>query len=156
MDEAGSRVHISKITVPKSIEELEAKIEATKTEKLAAVKSQNFELAASFRDRERQYLLQLEAAKAKWEQELQEHRETVDEDKVAEVVAMMSGVPVQRIAKAENLKLLEMAENLKKKVVGQDDAVQKIVKAIQRNRVGLKDPNKPIGTFMFLGPTGVG
>ena len=116
MDEAGSRVHISNITVPKSIEELEAKIEATKTEKLAAVKSQNFELAASFRDKERQYLLQLEAAKAKWEQELQEHRETVDEDKVAEVVAMMSGVPVQRIAKAENLKLLEMAENLKKKV----------------------------------------
>ena len=156
LDEAGSRVHISNITVPKSIEELEAKIEATKTEKLAAVKSQNFELAASFRDKERQYLLQLEAAKAKWEQELQEHRETVDEDKVAEVVAMMSGVPVQRIAKAENLKLLEMAENLKKKVVGQDDAVQKIVKAIQRNRVGLKDPNKPIGTFMFLGPTGVG
>ena len=95
LDEAGSRVHISNITVPKSIEELEAKIEDTKTEKLAAVKSQNFELAASFRDKERQYLLQLEAAKAKWEQELQEHRETVDEDKVAEVVAMMSGVPVQ-------------------------------------------------------------
>lgn len=100
--------------------------------------------------------MQLESAKAKWEQELQEHRETVDEDKVAEVVAMMSGVPVQRIAKAENLRLLEMADNLKKQVVGQDDAVQKIVKAIQRNRVGLKDPNKPIGTFMFLGPTGVG
>ena len=156
LDEAGSRVHISNITVPKSIEELEAKIEDTKTEKLAAVKSQNFELAASFRDKERQYLLQLESAKAKWEQELQEHRETVDEDKVAEVVAMMSGVPVQRIAKAENLRLLEMADNLKKQVVGQDDAVQKIVKAIQRNRVGLKDPNKPIGTFMFLGPTGVG
>ena len=156
LDEAGSRVHISNITVPKSIEELEAKIEDTKTEKLAAVKSQNFELAASFRDKERQYLLQLESAKAKWEQELQEHRETVDEDKVAEVVAMMSGVPVQRIAKAENLRLLEMADNLKKQVIGQDDAVQKIVKAIQRNRVGLKDPNKPIGTFMFLGPTGVG
>lgn len=156
LDESGSRVHISNITVPKSIEELEEKIEVTKTEKLAAVKSQNFELAASFRDKERQFLLQLEAAKAKWEQELQEHRETVDEEKVAEVVAMISGVPVQRIAKAENLKLLEMSENLKKKVVGQDDAVQKIVKAIQRNRVGLKDPNKPIGTFMFLGPTGVG
>lgn len=156
LDEAGSRVHISNIIVPKSIEELEAKIEDTKTEKLAAVKSQNFELAASFRDKERQYLLQLEAAKAKWEQELQEHRETVDEDKVAEVVAMMSGVPVQRIAKAENVKLLEMGDILKRKVVGQDEAVQKIVKAIQRNRVGLKDPNKPIGTFMFLGPTGVG
>jgi len=156
LDEAGSRVHISNIIVPKSIEELEAKIEATKNEKLSAVKSQNFELAASFRDKERQYLLQLEAAKNKWEQELQEHRETVDEDKVAEVVAMMSGVPVQRIAKAENQKLLEMGDVLKQKVVGQDDAIQKVVKAIQRNRVGLKDPNKPIGTFMFLGPTGVG
>ena len=156
LDEAGSRVHISNIIVPKSIEELEAKIEETKNEKLAAVKSQNFELAASFRDKERQYLLQLEAAKAKWEQELQEHRETVDEDKVAEVVAMMSGVPVQRIAKAENAKLLEMNAILKQKVVGQDEAIDKIVKAIQRNRVGLKDPNKPIGTFMFLGPTGVG
>lgn len=156
LDEAGSRVHISNITVPKEIEDLEAKIEVTKTEKLAAVKSQNFELAASFRDKERQFLMQLESAKNKWEQELQEHRETVDEEKVAEVVAMMSGVPVQRIAKAENLKLLEMSNTLKNQVVGQDDAVQKIVKAIQRNRVGLKDPNKPIGTFMFLGPTGVG
>ncbi|MDH6356470.1 ATP-dependent Clp protease ATP-binding subunit [Parabacteroides sp. PF5-9] len=156
LDEAGSRVHISNIIVPKSIEELEAKIEDTKVEKLAAVKSQNFELAASFRDKERQFLLQLEAAKSKWEQEMQEHRETVDEDKVAEVVAMMSGVPVQRIATAENIKLLEMGEILKKQVIGQDEAVQKIVKAIQRNRVGLKDPNKPIGTFMFLGPTGVG
>ena len=156
LDEAGSRVHISNIIVPKSIEELEAKIEETKNEKLAAVKSQNFELAASFRDQERQFLLQLESAKAKWEQELQEHRETVDEDKVAEVIAMMSGVPVQRIAKAENAKLLEMSGILKQKVVGQDEAIDKIVKAIQRNRVGLKDPNKPIGTFMFLGPTGVG
>lgn len=156
LDEAGSRVHISNIIVPQHIEELEKQIEATKTEKIAAVKSQNFELAASFRDKERQLLLQLEAAKTKWEQELQEHRETVDEEKVAEVVAMMSGVPVQRIAKAENQKLLEMADVLKKKIVGQDEAVNKIVKAIQRNRVGLKDPNKPIGTFMFLGPTGVG
>ncbi|WP_080904693.1 ATP-dependent Clp protease ATP-binding subunit [Parabacteroides sp. Marseille-P3160] len=156
LDESGSRVHISNIIVPQHIEELEKQIEATKTEKIAAVKSQNFELAASFRDKERQYLLQLEAAKTKWEQELQEHRETVDEDKVAEVVAMMSGVPVQRIAKAENLKLLEMGDVLKQKIVGQDEAVSKIVKAIQRNRVGLKDPNKPIGTFMFLGPTGVG
>lgn len=156
LDEAGSRVHISNIIVPKSIEELEGKIEDTKAEKLAAVKSQNFELAASFRDKERQFLLQLEAAKTKWEQEMQEHRETVDEEKVAEVVAMMSGVPVQRIATAENVKLLEMGETLKKQVIGQDEAVQKIVKAIQRNRVGLKDPNKPIGTFMFLGPTGVG
>jgi ATP-dependent Clp protease ATP-binding subunit ClpC len=156
LDEAGSRVHISNIIVPKSIEDLEASIEETRNKKIAAVKSQNFELAASFRDQERQSLLQLESAKAKWEKELQEHRETVDEDKVAEVVAMMSGVPVQRIAKAENQKLLEMSDILKGKVVGQDDAIEKVVKAIQRNRVGLKDPNKPIGTFMFLGPTGVG
>jgi len=156
LDEAGSRVHISNITVPKSIEELEDKIEETKAEKIAAVKSQNFELAASFRDKERQFSLQLEDTKSKWELELQEHRETVDEEKIAEVVAMMSGVPAQRIAKSENLKLLEMTDTLQKKVVGQDEAVQKIVRAIQRNRVGLKDPNKPIGTFMFLGPTGVG
>ncbi len=156
LDEAGSRVHISNIIVPKSIEELEAKIEETKAEKMAAVKSQNFELAASYRDKERQYLLDLDSAKAKWEKEMQEHREIVDENKVAEVIAMMSGVPTQRIAKAENARLLEMADILKSKVIGQDEAVQKIVKAIQRNRVGLKDPNKPIGTFMFLGPTGVG
>ena len=156
LDEAGSRVHVANIVVPKSIEELEARIEKTKADKLAAVKAQNFELAASFRDQERQCLLDLEAAKAKWEKELVEHREIVDEDKVAEVVAMMTGVPVQRIAKAENVRLLEMADVLKSKVIGQDEAVKKIVKAIQRNRVGLKDPNKPIGTFMFLGPTGVG
>lgn len=156
LDESGSRVHVSNIVVPKSIEELEAKIEDTKAEKLQAVKSQNFELAASFRDKERQLLLQLEAAKSKWEAEMQENRETVDEEKVAEVVAMISGVPVQRIAKAENQRLLEMADSLKSRVIGQDEAVKKVVKAIQRNRVGLKDPNKPIGTFMFLGPTGVG
>ncbi len=156
LDESGSRVHISNIVVPKAIEELEAEMEETKQSKLQSVKSQNFELAASFRDKERQLLLKLEAAKAKWEEELQENREIVDEEKVAEVVAMMSGVPVQRIAKAENQKLMEMGDILKAKVIGQDDAVTKIVKAIQRNRIGLKDPNKPIGTFMFLGPTGVG
>lgn len=156
LDEAGSRVHISNIIVPQEIEDLESLIEVTRNEKLAAVKSQNFELAASFRDKERQYLLSLEDAKAKWEKDLLEHRETVDEEKVAEVVAMISGVPVQRIAKAENQRLLEMGDELKTKIIGQDEAVMKIVKAIQRNRVGLKDPNKPIGTFMFLGPTGVG
>jgi ATP-dependent Clp protease ATP-binding subunit ClpC len=156
LDEAGSRVHISNIVVPKGIEELETKIENIQIEKLVAVKSQCYELAASFRDKGRHYLSQLEAAKAKWEHDLQEHREIVDEEKVAEVVAMMSGVPVQRIATTENVKLLEMGNILKKKVVGQDNAVSKIVKAIQRNRVGLKDPSKPIGSFMFLGPTGVG
>lgn len=156
LDEAGSRTHISNIIVPKAIEELESQIEETKQSKLQAVKSQNFELAAGYRDQERQLMLKLEAQKAKWEEELQENRQIVDEDKVAEVVAMMSGVPVQRIAKAENQKLMEMADILKSKVIGQDEAVTKIVKAIQRNRIGLKDPNKPIGTFMFLGPTGVG
>ena len=156
LDEAGSRMHISDIVVPPYIEELEKKIESVKEEKQSAVKSQNFELAASYRDEERQLMQQLEVAKEKWEKEMQEHRKTVDEDKIAEVVAMISGVPVQRIAKTENVRLLEMADVLKSKVIGQDEAVEKIVKAIQRNRVGLKDPNKPIGTFMFLGPTGVG
>ncbi|MDR3250794.1 MAG: ATP-dependent Clp protease ATP-binding subunit, partial [Tannerella sp.] len=156
LDEAGSRMHISNIVVPPYIEELEKKIESKKDEKQKAVKSQSFEIAASLRDEERMLIAQLEAAKNKWEKDMQEHRETVDEDKVAEVVAMMSGVPVQRIAKSENDKLLEMEDVLKRKVIGQDDAVHKIVKAIQRNRIGLKDPNKPIGTFMFLGPTGVG
>ncbi|MDR3268068.1 MAG: ATP-dependent Clp protease ATP-binding subunit [Tannerella sp.] len=156
MDEAGSRVHISNIVVPRHIEELEAKIEATKNEKLTAVKSQNFEVAANFRDKERQYIIELDEEKSLWEKEMQEHREVVDADQVAEVVAMMSGVPVQRIVLEETIRLREMAGKLKEKIIGQDEAVEKIVKAIQRNRVGLKDPNKPIGTFMFLGPTGVG
>ena len=156
LDEAGSRMHINNIVVPQYIEDLEKKIEKVKEEKQSAVKSQNFELAASFRDKERHLLVELDAAKEKWEKEMHENRETVDEDKVAEVVAMMSGVPVQRIAKTENVRLLEMGDVLKNKVIGQDEAVNKIVKAIQRNRIGLKDPKKPIGTFMFLGPTGVG
>ena len=156
LDEAGSRMHISNIVVPQYIENLEKQIETTKEAKQSAVKSQNFELAASYRDKERQYLTDLDNAKNKWEKEMQSHRETVDEDKVAEVVAMMSGVPVQRIAKTENVRLLEMEDVLRNKVIGQDEAVHKIVKAIQRNRAGLKDPHKPIGTFMFLGPTGVG
>lgn len=156
LDEAGSRVHISNIVVPKEIEELEKLIDATREDKIKAVKSQNFELAASFRDKEKEYIANLDAAKKRWEEELQEQRQTVDEEKIAEVVAMMSGVPVQRIAQAEGNKLLEMANVLKTKIIGQDEAVNKIVKAIQRNRVGLKDPNKPIGSFMFLGPTGVG
>jgi len=156
LDEAGSRVHIANVVVPQHIEDLEARIEETKNAKLAAVKSQNFELAAGYRDTERQYLLQLDEAKGSWEQEMQAHRETVDADQVAEVVAMMSGVPVQRIATTENNKLRDMDTLLKQKIIGQDEAVAQIVKAIRRNRVGLKDPNKPIGTFMFLGPTGVG
>jgi ATP-dependent Clp protease ATP-binding subunit ClpC len=156
LDEAGSRMHISTIVVPPYIEQLEKQIESIKEAKQTAVKSQNFELAASYRDKERNCLSELDKAKEKWEKEMQEHRETVDGEKVAEVVAMMSGVPVQRIAKTEYARLLEMEDVLKLSVVGQDEAVRKIVKSIQRNRIGLKDPKKPIGTFMFLGPTGVG
>lgn len=156
LDEAGARVHVSNITVPKEIESLEAQIETCREDKINAVKSQNYELAASFRDKEKELQRTLETAKDNWEKQMQEHREIVDEEKVAEVVAMMTGVPVQRIAQAEGNKLLAMAGELKREIIGQDEAVDKVVKAIQRNRVGLKDPDKPIGTFMFLGPTGVG
>lgn len=156
LDEAGSRVHISNIVVPETILKLEEKIEETKENKIKAVKAQNFELAASFRDKEKTLIDELETSKSKWEEELQQHRETVDAEKVAEVVAMMTGIPVQRVAQAEGARLLKMGEQLKGKVIGQDDAIVKIVKAIQRNRAGLKDPNRPIGSFVFLGPTGVG
>ena len=156
MDEAGSRVHITNITVPKEIETIEEAIIEAGAMKRKAAQAQDFESAASYRDREQQLRKELDDAKARWEQQLNEQRETVDEEKVAEVVAMMTGVPVQRIAQAEGKRLLEMAPALKNAIIGQDQAIDKIVKAIQRNRVGLKDPNKPIGTFMFLGPTGVG
>ncbi len=156
LDEAGSRVHISTIKVPKKIEELEAEIEQTKNEKIAAVKNQQFEKAASFRDKEQGLLRTLEREKLKWEKDLLSNREEVDEPKVEEVVAMMTGVPVHRIAQGESERLLQMGDKLQGSVVGQDDAIAKIVKAIQRNRAGLKDPSKPIGTFIFLGPTGVG
>ncbi|HKJ42850.1 MAG TPA: ATP-dependent Clp protease ATP-binding subunit, partial [Sunxiuqinia sp.] len=156
LDEAGSRVHIANINVPERIVKLEEKIENTREEKIKAVKSQNFEVAASHRDKEKNLLQLLEQEKEAWEKELINHREQVTEEKVAEVVAMMSGVPVQRIAQAEGIRLMNMGTKLKGSVVGQDEAIAKIVKAIQRNRAGLKDPNKPIGTFIFLGPTGVG
>jgi ATP-dependent Clp protease ATP-binding subunit ClpC len=156
LDEVGSRVHISNINVPDKIIKLEEKIENIKEEKISAVKSQNFELAANHRDKEKNLLNLLEKEKENWEKELINHRETVDELKVAEVVAMMSGVPVQRIAQAEGKRLMNMASDMKNNVVGQDEAITKIVKAIQRNRAGLKDPNRPIGSFIFLGPTGVG
>jgi ATPases with chaperone activity, ATP-binding subunit len=156
LDEAGSRVHISNINVPERIVKLEEKIEKTKEEKIKAVKSQNFELAANHRDKEKSLMQLLEQEKEEWEKELINHRETVTEEKVAEVVAMMSGVPIQRIAQAEGKRLMDMGKQLKGSVIGQDDAIVKIVKAIQRNRAGLKDPNKPIGSFIFLGPTGVG
>ena len=156
LDEAGSRVHISNINVPDRILKLEEKIEKTKEEKIKAVKSQNFELAANHRDKEKSLMQLLDQEKEEWEKELINHRETVTEEKVAEVVAMMSGVPIQRIAQAEGKRLMDMGKQLKGSVIGQDDAISKIVKAIQRNRAGLKDPNKPIGSFIFLGPTGVG
>lgn len=156
LDEAGSRVHISNINVPDRIVKLEEKIEKTKEEKIKAVKSQNFELAANHRDKEKSLMQLLEQEKEEWEKELISHRETVTEEKVAEVVAMMSGVPIQRIAQAEGKRLMDMGKQLKGSVIGQDDAIVKIVKAIQRNRAGLKDPSKPIGSFIFLGPTGVG
>ncbi|MCU0459629.1 MAG: ATP-dependent Clp protease ATP-binding subunit [Bacteroidales bacterium] len=156
LDESGSRVHISNIVVPEKILALEKQLEETKKEKSNAVKNQNYERAASFRDKERDILDLIEAEKKRWEKELALNREVVDEEKVAEVVAMMTGVPVQRIAQTEGTRLLQMAEELKTSIVGQDEAIAKIVKSIQRNRAGLKDPNKPIGTFIFLGPTGVG
>ena len=156
LDEAGARVHISNINVPDKIVKLEEKIEKTKEDKIGAVKSQNFELAANYRDKEKNLLTQLEEEKERWEKELLNHREIVDEQKVAEVVAMMSGIPVQRIAQAEGKRLMNMAKDLKGKVIGQDEAIAKVVKAIQRNRAGLKDPNRPIGSFIFMGPTGVG
>jgi len=156
LDESGSRVHISNIKVPENIINLEKSIEEAKKEKLKAVKNQQFELAANLRDKEKRLIEQLEDEQSRWEKELAKHRETVDSEKVAEVVAMMTGVPVQRIAQAEGTRLLKMADELKGSVIGQDEAISKIVRAIQRNRAGLKDPNKPIGTFVFLGPTGVG
>ena len=156
LDESGSRVHISNIVVPERILKLEEDIEETKLEKIKAVKNQNFERAASFRDREKEYLDLLDQEKSKWEKEIAKNREMVDEEKVAEVVAMMTGVPVQRIAQAEGARLLKMGDEMKNSVIGQDEAIGKVVKSIQRNRAGLKDPNKPIGTFIFLGPTGVG
>ncbi len=156
LDEAGSRAHITEITVPREIERLEEEIAQAGREKLAAAQSQDFEKAASFRDREQQLKSRLQEANDAWEQQLRADRAMVDADKVAEVVAMMTGVPVQRIAQAEGSRLKEMAPALARQIIGQDAAIEKIVKAIRRNRVGLKDPGKPIGTFMFLGPTGVG
>lgn len=156
LDEAGSRVHITNIVTPKEIEELEnsiAEITALKTE---AARNHDFEKAAEYRDQEQGMRQKLTEITHKWEEKLDADRQIVDEDKVAEVVAMMTGVPVQRIAQAEGKRLRDMAAELQSEIIGQDEAVEKIVKAIRRNRVGLKNPDKPIGTFMFLGPTGVG
>lgn len=156
LDEVGSRVHITNINVPKEIIDIEKKIEDVKEEKNAVVRNQQYEKAAQLRDKERILQEELETAKNKWEEEAKIHRVTVSEDDVAEVVSMMTGIPMQRVAESESGKIVKMADELKGSVIGQDEAVAKVVKAIQRNRAGLKDPNKPIGSFFFLGPTGVG
>ena len=156
LDEAGSRVHISKVVVPKEIEDLEKQIAQAQENKLKAVQDQNFESAAGYRDQQERLKLELNDMKEKWEQSLDTTREVVDENDIAQVVAMITRVPVQRIAQAEGLRLLGMTDELKKQIIGQDEAIDKIARAIRRNRVGLKDPNRPIGSFMFLGSTGVG
>ncbi len=156
LDEAGSRVHITNIHVPSEIIDIENKIEDTKKNKTRAINSQKFEEAAEYRDLERKLQADLEVAKTKWEEEAKIHRESVTEENVAEVVAMMTGIPVQRIAKNEGERLINMEKELEGSVVGQIEAIKKVVKAIRRNRAGLKDPKKPIGSFVFLGPTGVG
>ncbi len=156
LDEVGSRVHLTNINVPQEILDIEAKIEVIKEDKNNVIKSQQYEKAAELRDTERKLQDALEAAKTRWEEDTKNHRVTVTEDHVAEVVSMMTGIPVSRVAEKESGKLSKMSEEIKGKVIGQDEAVMKVVKAIQRNRAGLKDPNKPIGSFFFLGPTGVG
>ncbi|MEC8611261.1 MAG: ATP-dependent Clp protease ATP-binding subunit [Bacteroidota bacterium] len=156
LDEAGSRVHINNINVPENILKLEKELDHIKSTKGQVIKKQRFEEAAKLRDEERQIENNLKQAKLLWEEELKSQRETVDHENVAEVIAMMTGIPVQRVAEQESKKLVDMEEELKGKVIGQDGAISKIVKAIRRNRVGLKDPEKPIGSFIFMGPTGVG
>lgn len=156
LDEAGSRIHLTHISVPKEIEEQERLIEETQQHKNEAIRLQNFELAASFRDRENQYTAQLDRLKNEWQEKLKDNRETVDAPQIEEVVSMISGVPVQRMAQSEGVRLKGMRQALLSKVIGQDKAIDTLVRSIQRSRVGLKDPSKPIGTFLFLGPTGVG
>jgi ATP-dependent Clp protease ATP-binding subunit ClpC len=156
LDEVGSRVHLNNINVPKEIIDIEKSIEDIKEDKNRVVRSQKYEEAAKLRDKERQLIEKLEAAKKKWEEETKNHRVTVTEAHVEEVVAMMTGIPVTRVAEKESGRLAKMDNELEGKVIGQDDAIKKVVKAIKRNRAGLKDPNRPIGSFIFLGPTGVG
>ena len=156
LDEAGSRIHITNITVPKQVLELESRLEVIREQKTKAVNGQKYEEAARLRDDEKHMESALESAQKQWEDDSKLNRETVTEDNVAEVVSMMTGIPVNRVAEAESHRLGELPQLIKGKVIGQDEAVSKVVKAIQRNRVGLKDPNKPIGSFIFLGQTGVG
>jgi ATP-dependent Clp protease ATP-binding subunit ClpC len=156
MDEAGARVHINNIHVPEEIVKLEDAIEDVKKEKNRVVKSQKYEEAAQLRDREKRLMEQLDLAKSRWEEKTRTEKYAVTEDNVADVIGMMTGIPTKRIAQKESFKLLNMGEELSGKVIGQEEAIKKLVKAIQRTRVGLKDPRKPIGSFIFLGPTGVG
>ncbi len=156
LDEAGSRVHITNIKVPKNITDLEENLEEITIKKKAAIKKQKFEIAAGLRDTEKKHTTQLEHAKDIWEKELKNHKEIVSEENVADVVSLMTGIPVNKVASQERKKLVSMTDSIKAKIIGQNEAVEKVVKAIRRNRVGLKDPNKPIGSFIFLGPTGVG
>lgn len=156
LDEVGARVHLKNIHVPKHIEELEAQIEEVKEEKNKAVKSQQYEKAADLRDHESKLVRKLEKAKEDWEEEAKTKKYPVTDEDIAEVVAMMTGIPVKRVAQSESKKLVGMTDDLKRVIIGQDEAIVKVSKAIQRNRVGLKDPSKPIGSFIFLGPTGVG
>lgn len=156
LDESGARVHIKNIHVPQEILNIEKNIEEVKQRKSDAINAQKFEEAANFRDLERKLSLELERAKKRWDENSRIHREIVSEENVAEVVSMMTGIPIQRVAQNESARLLHMEEDLKGSIIGQDEAIGKVVRAIRRNRAGLKDPNKPIGNFIFLGPTGVG
>jgi len=156
MDEAGSRVHLTNVSVPVEIEDKEKEIAAAIEQKSKAVKEQNYELAASFRDKVKELSVELEAMKVEWEKSMKGNRKEVDAEMIADVVSMMSGIPVQKLAQSEGIRLAGMKEELKHHVIAQDDAINKITKAILRSRIGLKEPNHPIGTFLFLGPTGVG
>lgn len=156
LDEVGARVHLKNIVVPKEIEQMEKEIEELKEQKNKAVRDQKYEEAASLRDQESKSSRSLEYAKAHWEEESKTKRYPVEEDDIAEVVAMMTGIPIKKVGESESKKLIHMGDDVKKMVIGQDEAIAKVAKAIQRNRVGLKDPKKPVGSFIFLGPTGVG
>ena len=156
MDEAGARSHLVNISVPAEIEKQEEQVQLLQEKKVQAVRQQNYELAANFRDQERQAEEQLQTMKDEWQEKQKETRQPVDVAEIETVVSMISGVPVQRMAEAEHIRLRRMKDDLTSAVVGQDKAIETLVKAIRRSRVGLKDPNKPIGTFLFLGPTGVG
>jgi len=156
LDEVGSRVHITNVNVPKEITDIENQVEELKDQKAEVIRSQQYEKAAELRDSERKLLERLEKAKVKWEEESKNNKITVTEEHVAEVVSMMCGIPVTKVSQSETGKLVVMSDAIRENVIGQDEAIEKVVKAIQRNRAGLKDPDKPIGSFFFLGPTGVG